>query len=160
MRSALANNPLVLDAFTGLDIPTSSNAYGAAASFQLSPKFVINGSFGYTNTRTLATRGVLPRGNLNIFNWAVGLAFPDLLKDGSLGGIIVGVEPRVDSVSNGLRSAIGRDPSTSIHVEAFYQYRLNDNISITPGVVWLTAPDHSSSNQDVVIGTVRTTFTF
>ena len=160
LRSALANNPLVLDAFTGLDIPTSSNAYGAAASFQLSPKFVINGSFGYTNTRTLATRGVLPRGDLNIFNWAVGLAFPDLLKDGSLGGIIVGVEPRVDSVSNGLRSAIGRDPSTSIHVEAFYQYRLNDNISITPGVVWLTAPDHNSSNQDVVIGTVRTTFTF
>ena len=160
LRSALANNPLVLDAFTGLDIPTSSNAYGAAASFQLSPKFVINGSFGYTNTRTLATRDVLPRGNLNIFNWAVGLAFPDLLKDGSLGGIIVGVEPRVDSVSSGLRSAIGRDPSTSIHVEAFYQYRLNDNISITPGVVWLTAPDHNSSNQDVVIGTVRTTFTF
>ena len=90
----------------------------------------------------------------------MGLAFPDLLKDGSLGGIIVGVEPRVDSVSSGLRSAIGRDPSTSIHVEAFYQYRLNDNISITPGVVWLTAPDHNSSNQDVVIGTVRTTFTF
>ncbi len=160
LRSTLANNPLVLDAFTGLDIPTSSNAYGAAASFQLSPKFVINGSFGYTNTRTLSTRGVLPRGDLNIFNWAVGLAFPDLLKDGSLGGIIVGVEPRVDSVSSGLRSAIGRDPSTSIHVEAFYQYRLSDNIAITPGVVWLTAPDHNSRNQDVVIGTVRTTFTF
>ncbi len=162
LRSALASNPLVLGALggLGLDIPTSSNAYGAAASFQLSPKFVINGSFGYTNTRTLATRGVLPRGDLNIFNWAVGLAFPDLLKDGSLGGIIVGVEPRVDSVSRGLRSAIGRDPSTSIHVEAFYQYRVNDNISITPGVVWLTAPDHNSRNQDVVIGTVRTTFTF
>jgi len=161
LRSALANNPLLAGgAFEGLDIPTSSNAYGAAASFQLSPKFLINGSFGYTNTRTLATRGVLPRGDLNIFNWAVGLAFPDLGKDGSLGGIIVGVEPRVDSVSPGLRAAIGRDPSTSIHVEAFYQYRLTDNISITPGVVWLTAPDHNSNNQDVVIGTVRTTFTF
>jgi hypothetical protein len=160
LRSALASNPLVNPLLAGLDIPTSSNAYGAAASFQLSPKFVINGSFGYTTTRTLATRGVLPRGDLNIFNWAVGLAFPDLGRTGSLGGIIVGVEPRVDSVSSGLRSVIGRDPSTSIHVEAFYQYRVNDNIAITPGVVWLTAPDHNSSNQDVVIGTVRTTFTF
>ncbi len=161
LRSALASNPLLLGgAFEGLDIPTSSNAYGATASFQISPKFVINGSFGYTTTRTLATRGVLPRGDLNIFNWAVGLAFPDLLKDGSLGGIIVGVEPRVDSVSSGLRSFIGRDPSTSIHVEAFYQYRVTDNIAITPGVIWLTAPDHNSNNQDVVIGTVRTTFTF
>ncbi|MEX0271021.1 iron uptake porin [Leptolyngbyaceae cyanobacterium UHCC 1019] len=161
LRSFFLSNPLLAGTpLEGLDIPTSSNAYGAAASFQLSPKFVINGSFGYTTTRTLATRGVLPRGDLNIFNWAVGLAFPDLGRDGSLGGIIVGVEPRVDSVSSGLRSVIGRDPSTSIHVEAFYQYRLNDNIAITPGVVWLTAPDHNSSNQDIVIGTIRTTFTF
>ncbi|MBM0743523.1 iron uptake porin [Phormidium sp. CLA17] len=160
LRSTLANNPLLLDPFTGLDIPTSSNAYGAGASFQFSPKFVINGSVGYTKTRTLATRGLLPRGDIDIWNWAVGLAFPDLLKDGSVGGIIVGMEPRVSGVSSGLRAAIGRDPSTSIHVEAFYQYRVNDNISITPGVVWLTAPDHNERNQDVVIGTVRTTFTF
>jgi hypothetical protein len=160
LRSALANNPLVNPTFAGLDIPTSSNAYGGGLSFQVSPKFVINGSVGYTTTRTLATRGVLPRGDLSIWNWAVGLAFPDLGKSGSLGGIIVGMEPRVTGASSGLRRAIGRDPSTSIHVEAFYQYRVNDNISITPGVVWLTAPDHNNANEDVVIGTVRTTFTF
>jgi hypothetical protein len=36
-------------------IPTSSNAYGLAASFQLTPSLVLNGSVGYTETRTLAS---------------------------------------------------------------------------------------------------------
>lgn len=163
LRSALLDNddlPDALAPFAGVDIPTSSNAYGVQASFQVSPKFVINGWGGYVNTRTLSTSGVLPRGELNIWTWAVGLAFPDLLKDGNLGGIIVGMEPKVTGLSRGLRSAIGRDRSTSIHVEAFYQYRVNDNITVTPGIIWLTAPDMNDSNADALIGTIRTTFTF
>ncbi|KAM3103202.1 iron uptake porin [Phormidesmis sp. 146-12] len=135
---------------TGL--PTSANAYGVSASFQLSPQFVLNGSVGYTNARTLS--GL--RGDFDIWNWQVGLALPDLGKKGNLAGIIVGQEPKVTSASGGF----ARDRDTSLHIEGFYQYRLNDNIAITPGVVWLTAPDHNSDNEDVVIGTVRATFTF
>jgi hypothetical protein len=154
------NLPGALADFAGVDIPTSSNAYGLQASFQFSPQVVLNGWVGYVNTRTLSTRGVLPRGELDIWNWGVGLAFPDLLRAGSVGGIIVGMEPRVTGVTSGLRSAIGRDRDMSFHVEAFYQYRINDNISITPGIIWLTNPDFNSSNSDVVIGAIRTTFTF
>ncbi len=163
LRSALLDNPNLPGAlanFAGLDIPTSSNAYGLQASFQFSPQIVLNGWVGYTNTRTLATGGVLPRGELDIWNWGVGLALPDLFKAGSVGGLIVGMEPRATGISPGLRSAIGRDSNMSLHVEAFYQYRLNDNISVTPGIIWLTNPDFNDGNSDVVIGAVRTTFTF
>jgi carbohydrate-selective porin OprB len=47
-------------------------------------------------------------------------------------------------------------------VEAFYKYRVNDNISITPGLIWLIHPEQSptNSNDDAVIGTLRTTFVF
>lgn len=135
---------------TGL--PTSANAYGVEASFQLSPQFVLNGSVGYTNARTLSGT----RGDLDIWNWQVGLALPDLGKKGNLGGIIVGQEPRVTGSSGGL----ARDRDTSLHIEGFYQYQLTENIALTPGVVWLTAPDHNKDNDDVVIGTVRATFTF
>ncbi|WP_445243120.1 MULTISPECIES: carbohydrate porin [unclassified Microcoleus] len=31
---------------------------------------------------------------------------------------------------------------------------------MTPGLIWLTAPDHNKNNSDLVIGVVRTTFTF
>ena len=48
----------------------------------------------------------------------------------------------------------------SLHLEAFYQYRLSDNIAITPGIVWITAPDNSNLESDLVLGAIRTTFAF
>ncbi|NEN97711.1 MAG: carbohydrate porin, partial [Moorea sp. SIO3I7] len=35
-----------------------------------------------------------------------------------------------------------------------------DNISITPGLIWIAAPFGDSDNEDVVIGALRTTFKF
>jgi hypothetical protein len=45
------------------------------------------------------------------------------------------------------------DPDISLHIEAFYQYRLTDNIFITPGVIVITSPGSNSGNADLVIGT-------
>lgn len=52
------------------------------------------------------------------------------------------------------------DPDVSLHLEAFYQMQLTDNISITPGIIWITSPGFNSNNSDLVIGTLRTTFRF
>lgn len=170
LRSALADNPNLperLAPFAGLDLPVSSNAYGIQASWQVSPKFLVGGWAGYTATRTLApliatdgSGAVLERGDMSIWNFAAHLAFPDLGKEGSVAAIIVGMEPKVTGASRSLRDAIGKDSDTSLHIEAFYEYKLTDNISITPGVIWLTAPDHNSNNDDIVIGAIRTTFNF
>jgi Carbohydrate-selective porin, OprB family/S-layer homology domain len=141
--------------------PFSNNSFGIGASFQLSPKLVINGNVGYTKSRILAAAGGIPVGNLDIWNWSVGLALPDFGKKGNLAGLIVGMEPKVTGISSSLSSAgLTKDRNTSLHVEGFYQYQLNDKISITPGIVWLTAPNHDNRNDDIVVGTVRTTFTF
>ncbi|NJO94275.1 MAG: carbohydrate porin, partial [Hydrococcus sp. RM1_1_31] len=40
------------------------------------------------------------------------------------------------------------------------EYALTDNIKITPGVIVITAPDYNEDNSPLVIGTIRTTFTF
>jgi len=150
-----------LAAFGGINLPVSSNSYGFEASYQLSPKFVINGWVGYTATRTLSTLGgTINRGDLSILNYAVNLVFPDLGKEGSLGGIIFGMEPRVISVSPALRSQIGTDRNNSLHIEGFYQYQLNANIAITSGVIAITNPDFNNRNADHIIGAIRTTFTF
>lgn len=148
---------LAASGFLPNDVPTSANAYGISATFQLAPQLVLNGAVGYTNARSLqADQG----GALDIWNWSVGLAVPDFLKKGSLAGIIVGMEPKVTGGQGTFGSAVGRDRSTSLHIEGFYQYQLNDNIAITPGIIWLTAPNHDDRNDDIVIGTIRTTFTF
>jgi hypothetical protein len=141
-----------------VSVPFSSNSYGIEASLGLSDKFVLGGWVGYTNARNLSTQGgLVERGELDIWNWAVTLGFPDLGKKGSLAGIIFGMEPKVTGSSI---NEISRDRDTSYHIEAFYQYQVSDNISITPGVIWLTAPDHNNNNDNVVIGALRTTFSF
>jgi hypothetical protein len=141
-----------------VSVPFSSNSYGLQASYKLSDNFVLGGWVGYTNARNLSTEGgTIDRGKLDIWNWAVTLGFPDLGSQGSLAGIIVGMEPKVTSSSI---NEIDEDEDTSYHFEAFYQYQVSENISITPGVIWLTAPDHNSDNDDVIIGALRTTFSF
>lgn len=52
------------------------------------------------------------------------------------------------------------DEGTSLHLETFYRWRVNDNISITPGLFVVTNPGHISDNNPIVIGTLRTTFSF
>ncbi|MEG4814950.1 iron uptake porin [Microcoleus sp. K5-D4] len=162
--SNASNFPVRLASF-GLDsdsnMPVSSNSYGAQASWQLNRRFAIGGWAGYTNQRILSNlatpTGSVQRGDQKIWNWAVTLAFPDLLKEGNVAGIVVGMEPRVTSSTN---RTLPEDKDTSLHVEGFYQFKLSDNIAITPGLIWLTAPDHNKNNSDLVIGVVRTTFTF
>ncbi len=102
---------------------------------------------------------LIGRGTQDIWNWAATLAFPDLLKEGSLGGIIVGMEPWVANSTIDVEG-FDEDEEQSLHAEAFYQYQLNDNIAITPGAIYINNPDNNSDNDDLFIGALRTTFTF
>ncbi len=148
--------------FTENTIPTTSDSFGLQTSWQISQGFILSGWAGYSNVETLdnitTTDG--KSGNLDVWNWAVTLAFPDLGKEGNLGGIVVGMEPKVTDSNIILDSGLAVDRDTSFHIEAFYQHQLNDNIAITPGIIWITAPNHDSRNSDAVLGIVRTTFTF
>ncbi len=144
-------------------VPTVNNSYGAQFSFALSDRLVIGGWGGLSKVKTLdqfvADGQTVGRGTQDIWNWAATLAFPDLIKEGSLGGIIVGMEPWVAS-STIDTEGFGEDEEQSLHAEAFYQYQLNDNIAITPGVIYVNKPDNNSDNDDLFIGTLRTTFSF
>jgi len=46
------------------------------------------------------------------------------------------------------------------HVEGFYKLQMTENISLTPGFIWLLSPNQDADNKDIFVGTVRTTFTF
>ncbi|MEL6438400.1 MAG: iron uptake porin [Cyanobacteria bacterium J06621_8] len=144
-------------------VPTVSDFYNLQFSWAISDRFVIGGWGGLTSVVTLepfvADGELIGQGSQDIFNWAVTLAFPDLIKEGSIGGIILGMEPWVGNSSID-EEGFGEDDVTSFRVEAFYQYQLNDNIAITPGVVYVANPDNNNDNSDLVLGTIRTTFNF
>ena len=110
---------------------------------------VIGGWGGLSKVTTLSTlSGEIDRGTQSVWNWAVSLSFPDLGKEGNLGGIVVGAEPWVTSSSI---NSLGEDENMSLHLEAFYLYRLSDNLAITPGIIWITAPDNSDRENDLAI---------
>lgn len=130
-----------------------ANGYGFEGVYRFNPNFIVSGWVGYLNQRYIG------KGDANVLTWAATLAFPDLGKKGNLAGFLIGMEPKVIDISDNLnRGQADRD--TSLHIDAFYKYQLTDNISITPGLIWVTAPNHDEKNNDVVIGTIRTIFRF
>ena len=131
----------------------STNAFGVSGNIQFTPNVTLAGWVGYSQQRYIG------RGDGDVWNWMVGLAFPDLGRKGDLGGILVGMEPKLTSLTNGVNGGQA-DRDTSLHVEGFYRFRISDNIAITPGVIWLTAPNHDDRNDDVFIGVLRTVFYF
>lgn len=95
------------------------------------------------------------------------LSFPNLFKERNLGGIVFGMQPKVTGTSNArVAAAIGlpdgerSDRDNGFHIEAFYTFRLTDNIAITPGFFWLTAPNMDNRNPDAFVGVIRTSFLF
>ncbi len=157
--STLAN----LQSFTASDefpdgTPTVANSYGGVFSWEIADKFILGGWTSFSKVTALSTLdNTIDRGTQDIWQWAATLAFPDLIKQGNMAGIIVGQEPWV--TASGINT-LGDDETSSIHVEAFFQYQINDNIGITPGIVWVSSPDNNSNNDDLVIGAIRTTFSF
>jgi opacity protein-like surface antigen len=147
--SELANDP-----FDENSDAIRANSYGIATTWQINPKFAIGGWMGLTN----ATAADLPDNpTAEIFNYAITLAFPDLGKEGSLGGIVIGQPPKV---TNSDLSTDFQDRNTAWHFEAFYRLQLSEQISMTPGFLVIINPEHDNNNNTLYVGTIRTTFEF
>ncbi|MHC5777904.1 iron uptake porin [Nostoc sp.] len=128
---------------------SSSNSYGVEAAFRPSDKLSISGFVSYHDIN-----GFGANDNYEAWSYGIGVALPDFGKKGNVLGIFAGAEP----YSFNRPGFVGND--IPYHFEGFYKYRVSDNISITPGVIWLTSPGQNSDNDDAIIGTLRTTFTF
>jgi BMFP domain-containing protein YqiC len=146
--------------------PLKTNAVGATVTWQISPRFNIGAWGGYTNSYIPGSSG-----NVETNNYMVFMNFPDLFSQGNLGGIYIGQPPKItssglpdgsnvpDSINTG-RGRAGGQPGTTTHIEVFYRFQLNDNISITPGIIHILQPGHTPDNDPVTIGILRSTFSF
>ncbi|MBN3875817.1 MULTISPECIES: iron uptake porin [unclassified Nostoc] len=131
---------------------SSSNSYGISAAFKPSDKLSVSGFISYHDIT-----GFGAGDDYEAWSYGLGVALPDFGKKGNVLGIFAGAEPYARN-RGGVFAGTGND--IPYHFEGFYKYRLSDNISITPGVIWLTSPGQNSNNDDAIIGTLRTTFTF
>jgi Carbohydrate-selective porin, OprB family/S-layer homology domain len=135
----------------------AANSFGVQSTIKFAPNLTFAGWIGFT--RTTATD--LPDNpQANILNWAMTLAAVDLIKEGSLAGLMIGVPPKVVSNDFAVNGSNYEDPHTSLHLEAFYRYPVMENIAVTLGVLVITNPEHNRDNDTIYLGTIRTTFSF
>jgi hypothetical protein len=138
------------------NVATSSNNFGVQASLAFEP-VTISGWAGWSLAEAQTSSGNVSNGDsATVFNWTLNAGIPDLVREGSLLGFIIGQPPKViDSDVTGRE-----DSDTSFHFEALFKYPITRRINITPGFFVITNPDHNSDNNTIWVGTMRTQFTF
>ncbi|BAY20581.1 S-layer region-like protein [Calothrix sp. NIES-2100] len=160
--SALSISPF------GNSIATTNSIVGAQGFYRFSPNFQVHAWGGYiwanaensglsdiSNGRGGTDSLFVNSGDsANAWFGAIGMSFPDVGGRGNLPGILFGLPPRVS------QSDVRAEGVNSYHIEAFYRWRMNDNISVTPGFWVILNPENNSSNNTQYVGVLRTTFDF
>ena len=166
--SGIGDDRVAIPDFGSGRAPINTNAFGLAVDWRAARKVNLGGWVGYTNSDYQTADG-----DVETWNWMTYLTFPDLGKDGNLGGIFFGQPPKITSsnlpvgsnvpsfVSRGdINAGEGGQPDTTTHLEAFYRFNVTDNIAITPGFIMVFNPAHNDANDTITIGVVRTTLSF
>ncbi|MBD0387497.1 MAG: carbohydrate porin [Nostoc sp. C3-bin3] len=149
-----------IGALAGVDLgtPVKLNSVGGTVTWRFTPNIALSGygaaffvddSSGEVDASTTFT------------SWMAGLHFNDLFQKGNNAGIIFG-QPlyRTDAGGAASLAPAGVNRAVPYHLEAYYRFRINDNISITPGAFVLFNPESNSNNDTTTVGVLRTTFTF
>jgi hypothetical protein len=135
----------------------AADSLGIQSSWQINSDLTLGGWFGYTHA---TAKDLSNEPSASIINWAVTLAFPDLGAEGNLGGIVIGQPNKAIANDFNVDNKEYIDANTSLHLEAFYRFKVSDNIQITPGFFVITNPEHNEDNDSIYVGAIRTTFSF
>jgi len=93
----------------------------------------------------------------NFINWMVGVHVQDLFSEGNSAGLVFGQPLNRDSTGGDAYNPENADP---YHLEGYISFRVNDNITVTPGVFAVFNPEGYSGNDTAVVGVLRTAFSF
>ncbi|BAC09876.1 iron uptake porin [Thermosynechococcus vestitus] len=155
-----AANPLSSVLATNNVPNQAADAVGFQFTYRPIKQFNVAGWASYANVYGVKPPAFTPpalRHEAEIVNWAITFASPDLWRKGDLAGLVFGQPPQLISTN------VPGPPVTafnSYHLEAFYRFAVSKNISVTPGVIAIFNPNSNSANDTLVVGAIRTTFSF
>jgi hypothetical protein len=132
-------------AYSSLTGNQASNSFSVAGYWQpLDTGIIPSISVGYGVTDISGTGSAA-----NSDSWSVGLQWDDAFAKGNAAGIAIGQNPSAGTGVN--------DP---LSLELFYKFQVTDNISITPGLFYITDSSNQVGNQDLWGGVIQTQFRF
>jgi len=135
-----------------LDEGIRLNSFGATLNWQLSPSADLTLSGSYILADLVDVNA-----STSFVSWLAGLHFKDIFGEGNTAGLIFGQPLNRVSVGGIAFNPENTDP---YHLEGYFNMRLTNRISLTPGVYAVFNPEGLSSNSTTVVGVLRTTFTF
>ncbi|MEM9540082.1 MAG: iron uptake porin [Cyanobacteria bacterium P01_E01_bin.42] len=132
--------------------PADIHALNLTLQFRLSSKVVLGAWGGLAVTRSRESQAIVlsATGLLSL-----GIADP-FGREGDFLALMAGMPPKL--VAGGAIERV--DADTGLHFEAFYRFRINDNLSILPGFFIVTNPGHIRENSTIMVGSIRTVFRF
>jgi len=141
-----------------------SNQFGFTLAWQAAKDFSITGAYGHASVQARYDNSVLgvkqaDAGDSAVMNsWMIALNFKNVFLKGNSAGVAIGGVPSV--ISN--QSGWNKDGGMPTAVETWYQFQVTDNISITPGVFYISGTSNSDGigGGDVWGGVVKTQFNF
>ncbi len=128
---------------------TNINALGINAEYALNRNAGVFGRLGigdYAGFNTTLNRDF----RATPLSWSVGMGLRNVVVPGTLAGIAIAQPFVTGDVGN----------ATQTNFEAFYNFQLSDNISITPIFSVVTNPDNDKDNGTIWQTTLRTVFSF
>ena len=140
-----------------LDTSIGIHSIGTSFNWNFLPKISLTGygSYFFVESRSGSDA------SSEFLSWMTGVHFKDLLKEGNTAGLIFG-QPlnRVDAGGVAELTEPDVDRAIPYHLEAFFNYKINQNLSITPGGFVLFNPEGNENNDTTLLGVLRTTFAF
>ncbi len=141
-----------------------SNQFGFTLAYQWSKDFSITGAYGHASVNARYDNSVLgvkmaDAGDSAVMNsWMLALNFKNVFLKGNSAGFAIGGVPSLVSNSSGWN----KDGGMPTAIETWYQFQVTDNISITPGVFYISSTTNSDGigGGDVWGGVIKTQFNF
>lgn len=148
----------IADASGFIDQPAQIHAFNTTLQWEISPKVTLSTWAGAALTYASQTNGGAVS---TTYAASLGIRDPFSREQGDLLGVIFGQPLSLLEVS-GFQGSTGAvtDGASSFHAELFYRFRVNDYLSITPGVFMVTHPGNFEDNNTIYVGAVRTSLRF
>jgi Carbohydrate-selective porin, OprB family/S-layer homology domain len=143
-------------AFTSLGVntgtpgnPQKTDVFGVNAEWAITPSVGIFGRYGTGTQKTF----IPLLGDQTLSTWQLGFAFPDLFAPGNTLGIAAGQPIKITS-------GTGANSGTETNYELYYNFKLNDRVTLTPDIQVISQPNNVAGNSTITVGTLRAVFNF
>jgi hypothetical protein len=147
------------DGFGGFLRNATADIFGFNFDWRVTPRFGLFGRYAYGSTHLTPADSTRPKSDVNAQSLQLGLAFPDLGKEGALATLSY---VRPFSVLDGRKFLVsgGGDGGVQQEFEATYFYPLSDNVALVPAFYLIFQPNNFRENPNIYVGNLRLQFSF